>query len=382
MAPKKAAAKGPAAPEVVTPAQRPLVFLEIVEAAAWERYEQDKAAAEAAAAADAAAGIADDAGAEAAAESGAAANAPAAPPAYRLVFELLSDVVPRTAENFRQFACNTATVGDKKATRVVGYKGTKLLRWTQDFVQMGDVSGRDDGKGQESIHGHPTFDDEPFGAVPHKFGTLTMCNSGPNSNGSQFAIIAAPEPLPHLDGRHVAFGYFGAKQLRGRHRGVVGGLEPRVPVRDGHRRPPRPESVPARSAARGGQPGAAQRFDEVGVVVTVHVVPKQVSHASPWESCHRCGMYSRCCAVLVAFDKPAQSGQQRFHKRRVNRADTSTDGGQVAYLKNGVSGIAGSADLTRTATPGQAPVSFLPTRRTFFFFLFHPPQARTNQSHS
>ena len=206
MAPKKAAAKGPAAPEVVTPAQRPLVFLEIVEAAAWERYEQDKAAAEAAAAADAAAGIADDAGAEAAAESGAAANAPAAPPAYRLVFELLSDVVPRTAENFRQFACNTATVGDKKATRVVGYKGTKLLRWTQDFVQMGDVSGRDDGKGQESIHGHPTFDDEPFGAVPHKFGTLTMCNSGPNSNGSQFAIIAAPEPLPHLDGRHVAFG--------------------------------------------------------------------------------------------------------------------------------------------------------------------------------
>lgn len=140
---------------------------------------------------------------------------------FRLEFELLNDLVPKTVENFKQFLLGTAAVGDKKNPRTATYKGTRVVRVTADMLQCGDVTNRDDGRGQESVYG-TTFDDEAFNAVPHVFGVLTMANAGPNTNGSQIAIIASDKPLPHLDGKHVAFGTLlgsehGAEVLRGLH---------------------------------------------------------------------------------------------------------------------------------------------------------------------
>lgn len=123
-------------------------------------------------------------------------------PFGKLVFELATDVLPRTTENFKQLA-QGVTVGDKKSPKTATYRGCRFLRLSAEGLQTGDALHRDDGKGNDSIYG-PQFDDEAFGVYPHRFGTLSMCNSGPNTNGSQFFICRSD--CPFLDQRHVAFG--------------------------------------------------------------------------------------------------------------------------------------------------------------------------------
>lgn len=131
--------------------------------------------------------------------------------------QLFPEQAPMTVENFIRLA--------QKGY----YDGTIFHRVISDFmIQGGDPEGN--GTGGESIWGHP-FEDELSRELFNIRGALSMANSGPNTNGSQFFIVQSKnmpkryikqmEPAgypkeiihaykqggtPWLDGRHTVFG--------------------------------------------------------------------------------------------------------------------------------------------------------------------------------
>ena len=132
--------------------------------------------------------------------------------------ELFPEVAPKTVENFLTHAKNGY------------YDGVVFHRVIEDFmIQGGDPTGT--GMGGESIYGR-TFEDEFSREAFNLYGTLSMANAGPNTNGSQFFIVTAkqvpaqmlkqlkdggwPEEIveeyakvggtPWLDHRHTVFG--------------------------------------------------------------------------------------------------------------------------------------------------------------------------------
>jgi cyclophilin family peptidyl-prolyl cis-trans isomerase len=108
-----------------------------------------------------------------------------------IVIKLFDDIVPKTTNNFRVL-CKT-----KK------YASCPFHRIIKDFMIQGGDYTQHNGRGGQSIYG-TKFEDENFILKHDRPYLLSMANSGPDTNGSQFFITTSP--TPHLDGIHVIFG--------------------------------------------------------------------------------------------------------------------------------------------------------------------------------
>lgn len=110
--------------------------------------------------------------------------------------ELYAKECPETVWNFVNLA------EGRQETKKSGpfYDGLIFHRIIENFMIQG---GCPEGSGR----GGPgyKFQDEFSPSLRHsEAGILSMANSGPGTNGSQFFITLAP--TPHLDGRHTVFG--------------------------------------------------------------------------------------------------------------------------------------------------------------------------------
>eukprot|EP00892_Ulva_mutabilis_P012197 jgi/Ulvmu1/934/UM102_0017.1 len=130
--------------------------------------------------------------------------------------ELYIDHAPKACQNFLALCASGY------------YDDTRFHRNIKGFmIQGGDPTGT--GRGGRSIFDTPNgkFEDEIAPSLKHdKAGVLSMANSGPNTNGSQFFMTYAAHT--HLDGTYTIFGH------------VIDGLEvlermEKVPVDDSDR---------------------------------------------------------------------------------------------------------------------------------------------------
>ena len=118
--------------------------------------------------------------------------------------ELYGERAPRTVDNFVGLATGEREWQDPETGEEVEgeplYDGVLFHRVIEGFmIQTGDPTGT--GRGGPGYE----FDDEFHEELRHDGeGVVSMANSGPDTNGSQFFITL--EATPHLDDRHSVFG--------------------------------------------------------------------------------------------------------------------------------------------------------------------------------
>jgi peptidyl-prolyl cis-trans isomerase A (cyclophilin A) len=117
-----------------------------------------------------------------------------------MLAKLHYDKTPVTVANFVALAEGKNSKVDTAYTNKKFYNGTVFHRVINNFmIQGGDPTAT--GAGSPGYR----FNDEFVSELKHdKPGILSMANSGPKTNGSQFFITE--KPTPNLDNRHTVFG--------------------------------------------------------------------------------------------------------------------------------------------------------------------------------
>jgi len=132
----------------------------------------------------------------------------------RIVVKLWGDISPLAVKNFRMLA--QGVPGDRgrvkigKGGKPLSYEGIPFHRIvnTKDLniVQGGDITMGNGCGGEPAINNGKAFKDDRKGLMQpiDRRGLLCMCNTGKNTNTSQFFFSFKAQPK--LKGKHVVFG--------------------------------------------------------------------------------------------------------------------------------------------------------------------------------
>lgn len=124
-----------------------------------------------------------------------------------ILLKLEYEVVPITVANFVSLAEGTNPYVNEQYKGKPFYDGLKFHRIVKDFmIQGGDPRGNGSGNPGYKFEDEFTMDENGSLVLSHDSpGILSMANSGPDSNGSQFFITH--KETKFLDGKHTVFGY-------------------------------------------------------------------------------------------------------------------------------------------------------------------------------